>query len=344
MKLSSKETVTLWILGVLLLTLTIAHTLVGPLSITLSEMQSGWYSWITQSNFTSLNAHVFAAIRLPRVILAILTGAALAYGGILVQSLFRNPIVEPGLIGTSGGAALGAALYFVLASKLSLPDTPFTLPILAIAGGLGATLLVYFLTQNRKGTNNVQHLLLVGLAINALMMSMVGLLSYLGRDPQARSITFWNLGTISGASWTAVTIVGFVVVIGFIIGLKNVKGMNALLLGETEAQHLGIPVNRLKWVLLFANVVVVSVATSFTGIIGFIGLITPHLLRMMGSGNHRFLLLGALFLGPILVVTADFMSQNLIPPAEIPIGVVTTIVGVPLFIYLLHKSQYFFGS
>ncbi|MBV8891663.1 MAG: iron ABC transporter permease, partial [Acidobacteria bacterium] len=185
-------------------------------------------------------------------------------------------------------------------------------------------------------------MLLTGLAVNALFMSGIGFLSYIARDAQARSITFWSLGTFAGASWSAVKVVAVSTVAGTLIAMRFAKQLNALMIGEEEATYLGVNVNRLKWIVLSVNVVIVAVATAFTGVISFVGLIVPHILRMMRGADNRFLIIGSAFLGAALLSLADLIARIVLRPAELPIGIVTSAVGVPVFLYLLRRRQYVF--
>jgi iron complex transport system permease protein len=185
-------------------------------------------------------------------------------------------------------------------------------------------------------------LLLTGLAVNALSMSGIGFLSYIARDPQARSITFWSLGTLSGANWRAVQIVAISTIGGVIVALRYAKQLNALMIGEEEATYLGVNVNRLKWVILSINVIIVAVATAFTGVISFVGLVVPHILRMMNGADNRFLIVGSALMGATLLTLADLIARLALRPAELPIGIVTSAVGVPVFLSLLRRRQYVF--
>ena len=200
----------------------------------------------------TLNQRIFLELRLPRAALCLLVGASLGVGGTLMQALFRNPIVEPGLVGTSSGAAFGSALYFVLGGVFHFGASLWSLPLAACAGGVLSTYLVFILARSKEdGKASVVMLLLTGLAVNALCMSGMGLLSYIARDPQARSITFWSFGTLSGASWRAVAVVAVSTIGGTAIALRYAKQLNALMIGEEEATYLGVNVNRLKWIILF---------------------------------------------------------------------------------------------
>ncbi|MBS1663476.1 MAG: iron ABC transporter permease [Bacteroidetes bacterium] len=289
----------------------------------------------------SLEERLFLQIRLPRVLLCAFTGAALSVSGVLMQALFRNPIVEPGLVGTSSGAALGAAFVFVMGHSFtgSWVDAlgPFLLPVFAFLGGGLATLIVYRLS-NVFGKVNVNTLLLAGIAVNALAAGGTGFFSYIARDPQARSIVFWNLGTLSGADWTNTAMVGVVTVLGTSIALRYGRSLNALLLGETEAGFLGVRTSRLKTRILLLNTGMVAVATSVVGVIGFVGLIVPHMLRLSKTSDNRFLIAGSALLGAVLLNIADMLARIIVAPSEFPIGVITAFAGAPVFLFLLIRA------
>lgn len=283
---------------------------------------------------------VFIEIRLPRVLLCALTGAVLSVSGVLMQGLFRNPIVEPGLVGTSSGAAFGAAIVFVIAEKFS-PGVksmlgPFLMPVMAFLGGLTATFLVYSLARN-SGRTSIMSILLVGIAVNAVCISGIGFMSYIARDPQARSITFFSLGYLSGASWLQVMILSAVAAIMFAVTLSYSKQLNALLLGEEEAAYLGVDTNKLKRRVLILNTAMVAVATAFVGVISFVGLIVPHVLRLLIGSDNKKLLPAAILMGAAMLTLADLAARLVLAPAELPIGVVTSLVGAPVFIILLKK-------
>lgn len=290
----------------------------------------------------SMEEKILLFIRIPRVLFAIIAGGILAVGGTLLQALFRNPIVEPGMIGTTNGAAAGAALFFVLGQDWLISMGEMALPFMAFVGGLATTFLVILLSIHKNEKTNVLHLLLIGIAINAVCLSAIGLMSYWARDPQARSITFWSLGTISGANWQNLSLIAVVGLFGLTGSLFLSKKMDVLMLGEQEAHYLGVKVQRLRIQIILINVVTISFVTAFTGIISFVGLIVPHLLRIMYKSDHRYLLIGSFFLGGTLICLSDLLSRTLIAPAEIPLSVITSLVGVPIFIFLLRKNNYRF--
>lgn len=312
----------------------------GAVSVLPSDM---WYSlknFFSGKEPANIYEAVFIQLRFPRVLLCGITGAVLAVSGVLMQGLFRNPIVEPGLVGTSSGAAFGASLVFVLAAKMD-PELkaslgPLLLPVVAFLGGLAATFIVYSLARS-AGRVSILSLLLIGIAVNAVCLSGTGFMAYIARDPQARSITFWNLGTFSGASWTQVAIVGGVAALVFLITLKDANGLNALLLGEEEANYLGIDAERLKRRIMVLNTAMVAVATAFVGVIAFMGLIVPHVVRLLIGSDNRRLLPASAILGATLLTLADLAARLLLAPAEMPIGIITSLVGAPVFILLLKR-------
>ena len=313
----------------------------GAIDFTINDIFAAIGSLVPGSPEATLDQRIFLELRLPRTILCLFVGASLGVGGTLMQALFRNPIVEPGLVGTSSGAAFGSAMFFVLGGVFNFGSGLFALPFAACIGGVISTYLVFLLARSREnGRASIVMLLLTGLAINALFMSAIGFLSYIARDPQARSITFWSLGTLSGASWTAVKIVSVSTIGGTLLALRYAKQLNALMIGEEDATYLGVNVNRLKWIILSINVVIVAVATAFTGVIGFVGLIVPHILRMTRGADNRFLIVGSAIVGATLLSFADLVARVSLRPAELPIGIVTSAVGVPVFLFLLRRSNY----
>ncbi|MEO7312153.1 MAG: iron ABC transporter permease [Chitinophagaceae bacterium] len=312
----------------------------GAVSILPGEMASAIKHFFQGKNPANIYEGVFLQLRLPRVLLCAITGAILSVSGVLMQGLFRNPIVEPGLIGTSAGAAFGASVVFVMAAGMSKElkaiTGPLLVPLAAFAGGLVATFLVYTLAKSQKRVS-ITSLLLIGIAVNAVGLSGTGFMSYVARDPQARSITFWNLGTFSGASWLQVFITAVVAGIVFFLSLRYSKQLNALILGEEEASYLGVDPDRLKMKLMILNTAMVSVATAFVGVISFMGLIVPHVLRLLIGSDNKKLLPASMLLGAVLLTWADMGARLLLAPAEIPIGIITSMVGAPIFIFLLKK-------
>ena len=315
----------------------------GAIDFSIADITHALASLVPGTPEPTLDQRIFLQLRLPRAVLCLFVGASLGVGGTLMQALFRNPIVEPGLVGTSSGAAFGSAFFFVLGGVLHLSASVWTLPLAACLGGVVSTYLVFLLAKSREdGRASIVMLLLTGLAVNALFMSAIGFLSYIARDPQARSITFWSLGTLSGANWKTVVVVSSSTAAGILLAMRYAKQLNALMIGEEEATYLGVNVNRLKWIILSINVVIVAVATAFTGVISFVGLIVPHILRMLGGADNRYLIISSALMGALLLSLADLVARLSLRPAELPIGIVTSAVGVPIFLSLLRRRQYVF--
>lgn len=329
------------LLFVVMIATTVASIRYGAMDFSAHDMAAAAWGKLSGSADLPLDQRIFVELRLPRAILCLLVGACLGVGGTLMQALFRNPIVEPGLVGTSSGAAFGAALFYVFGALLKVNLGGWTLPIAACAGGVLSTYVVFALAHAKsEGRSSILRLLLTGLAINALFMSGIGFLSYVARDPAARSIIYWNLGTLSGADWNSVLVVGVATVLGLVPAIVLAKPLNALMIGEDEAVALGVNVKRLKWSVLTINVLMVAVATAFTGVISFVGLIVPHILRILRGPDNRFLITGSALLGGILLSVADLIARVSLRPAELPIGIVTAVVGVPVFLSLLHSRDY----
>jgi iron complex transport system permease protein len=343
MKSQPSDRVVLVVLFVLMILTTAASIRFGAMDFSAHDMLTSVSGTLSGATDLTLDQRIFIRLRVPRALLCLLVGACLGVGGTLMQALFRNPIVEPGLVGTSSGAAFGAALFYVFGAMLKINFGEWTLPLAACGGGVISTYLVFALAQTkREGRSSIMLLLLTGLAINALCMSGIGFLSYIARDPQARSIIYWNLGTLSGANWRSVAIVGVTTIAGTLMSLSYAKPLNALMIGDNEALALGINVGRLKWIVLTINVLMVAVATAFTGVISFVGLIVPHILRIIRGPDNRFLILGSALLGGTLLSLADLIARVAFRPAELPIGIVTSVVGVPVFLTLLRQRRYMF--
>ncbi|MDG9784204.1 iron ABC transporter permease [Pseudomonas otitidis] len=284
---------------------------------------------------------ILAQIRLPRTLLGLAVGAVLAVSGVAMQGLFRNPLADPGLVGVSSGAGLGAAVAIVGGAALGgLPEAlaPYLLSISAFAGGFLITALVYRLGR-RDGQTSVVTMLLAGIALNALAFATIGLFTYLADDATLRTLTFWNLGSLNGASYARLWPL-LVVVLAVIAWLpRRASALNALLLGESEARHLGFDVERLKGELVFCTALGVGAAVAASGLIGFIGLVVPHLVRLLAGPDHRVLLPASALAGASLILFSDLAARLVLSPAELPIGIVTALVGAPLFLYLLLRGR-----
>ena len=288
------------------------------------------------------HAAVLLDIRTPRVMLGVLVGSALAMSGATIQGLFRNPLADPGLIGVSSGAALAAVSVIVLGSTLlqGLSEALgyYTLPVAAFIGSLLVTLLVYRLA-NVEGRTDVATMLLAGVAINALMGAATGLLTYMADDAQLRTLTFWAMGSLGGVTWVQVLAVAPLILIPLFILPFFAHALNAILLGEAEAGHLGFNLERIKQGLIVLVALVVGSTVALTGVIGFVGLVVPHLLRLILGPDHRLLLPASALLGASLLLAADLLARTLVTPAELPIGIITAALGGPFFLWLLGRYR-----
>ncbi|OZY59708.1 ABC transporter permease [Pseudomonas lundensis] len=285
---------------------------------------------------------ILGQIRLPRTLLGLAVGGVLALSGVAMQGLFRNPLADPGLVGVSSGAALGAAIAIVGGAALGgLPDFigPYLLSLCAFLGGLGVTALVYRLGR-KNGQTQVAVMLLAGIALTALSGSAVGLFTYLADDATLRTLTFWNLGSLNGASYARLWPL-LLVTVGVALWLpRRATALNALLLGESEANHLGVNVEGLKRELVFCTALGVGAAVAAAGMIGFIGLVVPHLVRLLAGPDHRVLLPASVLAGASLLLFADLIARLALAPAELPIGIVTAFLGAPFFLYLLLRGRH----
>lgn len=287
---------------------------------------------------------IVAQIRLPRSVLGMCVGALLALSGVIMQGLFRNPLADPGLIGVSSGAALGAALVIVCGSLLGLAGWPdwlqsSALALAAFAGGSLVTLLVYRLGQ-RDGRTHVASMLLAGIALTALAGALVGLFSYLADEQQLRSLVFWNMGSLNTASYARVWPLLLIGLLALAWLPRRAAALNVLLLGEAEARHLGFRVERLKAELVLATALAVGASVAAVGMVGFVGLVVPHLMRLLLGPDHRLLLPAAALAGASLLLLADLAARLLLAPAELPLGIVTALIGAPFFLYLLSRGRY----
>ncbi|MEI2418128.1 iron ABC transporter permease [Orrella sp. JC864] len=274
--------------------------------------------------------NVLLDIRLPRVAFGLLAGAALALTGAVMQALFRNPLAEPGLVGISAGGALGAVSAIVLTGGGFWILAPS-----AFAGSLLAMLAAYGLGRRSPG---VAGLLLAGIAINTVAGSLIGLLTYAATDAQLRDLTFWSMGSLVGANWFLVAVLGpwTLLICAWLAGQWRV--MNALLLGEREAQHLGYALRTVRRKLLLATALVVGPLVAVTGGIAFVGLVVPHLVRLALGADHRWLLPASLLGGALALTLADLLARSVVQPAELPIGLVTSLIGGPFFLWLLYRG------
>ncbi len=336
--------VTLCVLALVLLLAMVAALMLGAVSLPLIDMLQGLMRMFGMSMLSDEAQRaelILGQIRLPRLLMGLLVGAVLAVCGVAMQGLFRNPLADPGLVGVSSGAALGAALAIVglaNAGQVAEALSPYLLVVSAFLGGLLVTTVVYQLAR-REGEIRLSTMLLAGIALNALAAAMIGLLTYLADDATLRSLTFWNLGSLNGAIYARLWPLLLVTLFVVCWLPRRAKALNALLLGDSEARHLGVRVERLKLELIACTALGVGAAVSAAGLIGFIGLVVPHLMRLLLGPDHRFLIPAAALAGAALLLIADVFARLVLLPAELPIGIVTALIGAPFFLYLLRRER-----
>lgn len=278
------------------------------------------------------------AVRLPRTALGLLVGAGLAVSGAMMQGLFRNPLADPGIVGVTSGAALAAVVSIVLGPTLLAPIAIVLgnhfLPLMAFLGGLLNTWVLYVIAT-RDGRTSTTALILSGIAIGALAAALMGLLIFLADDRQLRDITFWSLGSLGGATFGRVlSILPFIAFVMAMIPFVA-RGLDALVLGDAAAFHMGVPVQRLKRIVIVAVAAACGSTVAVAGSIGFVGIVVPHLLRLVTGPSHRFLLPASALGGGALLLIADSVARTVAAPAELPIGVITALFGAPVFLFLL---------
>ena len=327
----------IWALAILLPVAALVSMTVGTVNISLADTLSAVVgNSVSQQTDTNL-----FDIRLPRILLAIFVGAVLASTGAVMQGLFRNPLADPSLIGVSSGASVGASLMIVTAGGFIQSGALVGLSLVAVGafvGGFAATLLVYRLATSGIGTS-VTTMLLAGIAIGALAGALNSLLSYFSDNDMLRQISLWQMGNLSGASWLKVSIMGAVAIFLMLLFPRESKVLNALLLGESEARHLGIDVQRVKRRLIILTALGVGVSVALAGLVGFVGLIMPHIVRLAIGPDHRWLVPGSALAGATLLVIADSLARIVVIPAELPTGILTALLGAPFFVALLLKQR-----
>ena len=329
-------------LAILLPVIVLYSMTVGTVSISMAEAFSAAVDRLFSSADSIGQTQVILFdIRLPRILLALLVGAILASTGAVMQGLFRNPLADPSLIGVSGGASVGASLMIVLAGGAVESGLLMGLSLVALGafvGGFAATILVYRLATSGIGTS-VTTMLLAGIAIGALAGALNSLLSYFADNDMLRQISLWQMGNLSAANWAKVWIMALVSLLLLVSFPRDSRALNALLLGESEARHLGIDVQRVKRRLIVLTALGVGVSVALAGMVGFVGLVIPHVIRLLIGPDHRWLIPGSAMAGAILLVVADSLARVVVLPAELPTGILTALLGAPFFIALLLQQR-----
>lgn len=301
----------------------------GPSKIPIIDLASG--------NLSDIQQQILTGIRLPRLFLSSLVGGALAVSGAALQGLFRNPLADPGLIGVSSGANLAVALMIVFAGSLPGLMGLYGLSIAAFFGSLAACFLIFTFAM-KTGHFSVTYMLLCGVAINALAMAGVGFLAFVSDDQQLRALSMWQMGSVGGALWPSVTVAVSVILPAMLLLFRNARAMNILILGEDEAKYLGVDSEKVKRNVILATALCVGVSVALTGLIGFVGLVVPHLVRLTIGPDHRFLIPASAIMGAVLLTAADTISRVIVAPTEMPVGILTSLIGGPFFLWLLIRQ------
>ena len=325
------------VLTVLLPVVVLVSLVIGTVNITISDALNALLGSATNQQIGT----ILLDIRLPRILMAIFVGAVLASTGAVMQGLFRNPLADPSLIGVSSGASVGASLMIVTAGGFIQSGALIGLSLVAVGafvGGFTATLLVYRLATSGMGTS-VTTMLLAGIAIAALAGALNSLLSYFSDNDMLRQISLWQMGNLSGASWLKVGIMGSAALLLLICFPRDSRALNALLLGESEARHLGIDVQRVKQRLILLTAFGVGISVALAGLVGFVGLIIPHMVRLAIGPDHRWLVPASALAGATLLVIADSLARIVVIPAELPTGILTALLGAPFFVVLLLQQR-----
>ncbi|MFG1267603.1 iron ABC transporter permease [Xanthobacter sp. DSM 14520] len=322
---------------------------IGPFTIAPGRVLTILWAALTgdASPTTALRERIVVIdVRFPRAVLGALTGAGTAVAGAVMQGVFRNPLADPGLVGVAPGAALAAVAFVVFGAPLAMllpaPLQALGLPLAAFAGGLGTTLVIARLAA-KDGRTQVATLLFAGLALGALASAGTGVMVFLASEQQTREFLFWTLGSLGGATWLKAALAA-----PFVLGLLAAsvflaRGLDALALGEAEAFHAGVSVERLKRGAVIAVAAGVGASVAAAGVVGFIGLVVPHLARLVVGPSHRVLLPASALLGVAVLLGADILARMIAAPAELPLGVVTALVGAPFFLWLLLRRRAFVG-
>jgi iron complex transport system permease protein len=340
-----RTTLILSALGLFLVISIVFSLTIGAVSIPVGEVaivllqKLGLFTHVPVDEMYSI---VLSSIRIPRIVMTVLIGSALGISGSALQGLFRNPLVEPSLIGVSGGSAAAVVIIIVFGARWGLPATGWLfhslLPTVAFAGGLVATFVVLSLS-NQLGRTNIAVLILTGVAMNALAGAVIGLAIFYADENQLRTFTFWTLGDLGGASWDALMWTAPLLIGATIMLLFFSRSLNAFALGESEAYHIGVDVERTKKLVIFFAALAVGVSVSLAGMIGFIGLVVPHVIRISFTADHKLVLPASILGGASLLILADTVARTIVTPSELPIGVVTAFIGAPFLIGLLMKAK-----
>ncbi|WP_313774122.1 iron ABC transporter permease [Enterobacter huaxiensis] len=324
--MTRRITLSLWLLAALLAVMTLMATGFGALRLPVSLLWNHSDEALRQ---------IWLNIRLPRVLLALAIGGSLALAGCVMQGLFRNPLADPGLLGISSGAALAVALWVVVPLSLPALVMLYAPMLTAFIGALAATFVIFLLSQ--QSGSSLSRLLLVGIAINALCGAAVGVLSWVSNDAQLRQLSLWGMGSLGQAQWSTLLAVVSLMIPTVLVIWRLASTLNLLQLGDEEAHYLGVDVAVVQRILLLCSALLVAAAVAVSGVIGFVGLVVPHLIRMWLGSDHRGAIPGSVLAGAFLLLVADTAARTLVAPAEMPVGLLTSILGAPWFLWLIFR-------
>lgn len=305
------------------------------ISSLLGAMHIGWEDLFRSD---SMESRVFFELRIPRILLGLMVGGSLAWSGALAQGLFRNPIVDPGLIGITAGCSFFASIAIVLGTSIPFLNSIWSVVIFSFVGGISSSFIIFFFAKS-KGRTDIFSLLLSGIAVNAICFSAIGILSYIANESQLRNLSLWNMGSLGGASWANLKSFSCFFIFPIFISPFIAKQLNVLILGEREASHLGISTEFLKTSIILLIGVSVGASISLVGNIGFVGLAVPHIVRLAIGQDYRYLLITSYLLGGGLLCFADGICRVIISPSEIPVGIATALLGSPFFLSLIRKRM-----
>ncbi|MDZ8118166.1 FecCD family ABC transporter permease [Pontiella agarivorans] len=329
MNKNGKQIRWLCILAVLLVIAVLVAVSVGAVSIPVSALLSG--------QLDDLQHAVLFSIRIPRMLLGVIVGSALAVSGGAMQGLFRNPLADPGLIGITSGASLAVAVMIVLIGPTAGFPGIYGLSMAAFSGAIFTCFVIMRFARASQSVS-VLYMLLAGIAVNAIAGSATGFLTYISDDQQLRTLTFWTMGSLANALWPTVIVSATCVVPATILIIRNARSLNMLMLGEEDAGYLGVDCDKLKNRLVIMIALAVGAGVAVSGFIGFVGLVVPHLIRLFIGPDHRILLPASALLGAAMLLAADTVSRTVVAPAEIPVGIITSLIGGPFFLWLLIRQ------
>lgn len=320
----------IFILGCAIFTIlsAISSSLLGAMSI----------SWENLFQKESLESRVFFELRIPRILLGLMVGGSLAWSGSLAQGLFRNPIIDPGLIGITAGCSLFAAIAIVLGASIPFLHSIWSVVLFSFIGGILSSFLIFFFAKS-KGRTDIFSLLLSGIAVNAICYSAIGILSYIANESQLRNLSLWNMGNLGGGSWSNLKSFSFFLIFPIFVSPFIANQLNVFILGEREASHLGVSTELLKTIAILFVGVSTGACISLVGNIGFVGLAVPHIVRLAIGQDYRYLLVTSYLLGGGLLCFADGICRVIIAPSEIPVGIATALLGSPFFLSLIRKRM-----